>query len=62
MTNREDTDMVTILMDNLRSPFYRVGPPTSWEGRACHVMELVRRDMASPLATDEFTAAVPSDH
>jgi len=25
-------------------------------------MELVRRDVASPLATDEFTAAVPSDH
>ena len=27
LTNREDTDMVTELMRNLRSPFYRVGPP-----------------------------------
>jgi choline monooxygenase len=62
VTNREDTDMVTVLMGNLRSPFYRVGPPSSWEGRAAHVMELVRRDVASPLAPDEFTAAVPSDH
>ena len=62
MTNQEDTEMVTILMDNLRSPFYRVGPPTSWEGRDCHVMELVRRDVASPLAADEFTATLPSDH
>ena len=32
MTNEEDTDMVTVLMENLRSPFYRVGPPSAWEG------------------------------
>ena len=57
-TNREDTDMVTVLMHNLRSPFYRVGPPTSWEGRAAHIMRLVRQDMATPLAPDEFEGAV----
>jgi choline monooxygenase len=56
ITNGEDTDMVTNLMRNLRSPFYRVGPPTSWEGRAAHVMKLVRQDVATPLAPDEFTA------
>ena len=55
LTNKEDTDMVTVLMKNLRSPFYRVGPPTTWEGRAAHVMKLVRADVATPLATDEFT-------
>jgi choline monooxygenase len=55
-TNREDTDTVTRLMTNLRSPFYRVGPPTTWEGRAAHVMRLVRADVATPLAPDEFTA------
>ena len=54
VTNKEDTDMVTVLMGNLRSPFYRVGPPTIWEGRAAHVMKLVRADVATPLATDEF--------
>jgi choline monooxygenase len=54
LTNREDTDMVTELMRNLRSPFYRVGPPTTWEGRAAHVMRLVRQDVATPLASDEF--------
>jgi len=53
-TNQEDTDMVTELMRNLRSPFYRVGPPTTWEGRAAHVMGLVRQDVATPLAPDEF--------
>ena len=53
-TNREDTDMVTELMRNLRSPFYRVGPPTTWEGRAAHVMRLMRQDVATPLAPDEF--------
>jgi choline monooxygenase len=56
LTNREDTDMVTELMRNLRSPFYRVGPPTTWEGRAAHVMMLVREDVATPLAAGEFTA------
>jgi phenylpropionate dioxygenase-like ring-hydroxylating dioxygenase large terminal subunit len=61
-TNKEDTDMVTVLMDNLRSPFYRVGPPSVWEGRAAHVMRLIRDDMASPLEADEFTAAFPPDH
>jgi choline monooxygenase len=55
LTNQEDTDMVTVLMQNLRSPFYRVGPPTLWEGRAAHVMQLIREDVATPLATDEFT-------
>jgi choline monooxygenase len=48
--------MVTELMRNLRSPFFRVGPPTTWEGRAAHVMRLVRDDMGTPLAPDEFTA------
>ena len=54
LTNAEDTDMVTKLMTNLRSPFFRVGPPTLWEGRAAHVMRLVREDVATPLAADEF--------
>jgi phenylpropionate dioxygenase-like ring-hydroxylating dioxygenase large terminal subunit len=58
-TNKEDTDMVTVLMENLRSPFYRVGPPTTWEGRAAHMMKLVREDVARPLADDEFTAPIP---
>lgn len=55
VTNQEDTDMVTELMRNLRSPFYRVGPPSIWEGRAAHVMRLVREDVATPLSPDEFT-------
>lgn len=54
ITNQEDTDMVTILMENLHSPFYRVGPPTTWEGRAAHVMQRIREDVATPLAPDEF--------
>jgi phenylpropionate dioxygenase-like ring-hydroxylating dioxygenase large terminal subunit len=54
LTNKEDTDMVTNLMYNLRSPFFRVGPPTTWEGRAAHLMKLVREDVATPLAPDEF--------
>jgi choline monooxygenase len=53
-TNEEDTNMVTQLMRNLRSPFYRVGPPTRWEGRAAHFMRNVRNDVATPLAPDEF--------
>ena len=60
-TNKEDTDMVTILMENLRSPFYRVGPPTTWEGRAAHIMGLVREDMATPLADDEFDGPIAED-
>ena len=56
-TNQEDTDMVTVLMGNLRSPFYRVGPASIWEGRAAHVMKTVRADVASPLAPDEFVGA-----
>jgi len=60
-TNAEDTTMVTVLMGNLRSPFYRVGPPSTWEGRAAHVMSLIRDDVASPLAANEFTATVPHD-
>jgi choline monooxygenase len=57
-TNKEDTDMVTELMRNLRSPFYRVGPPTTWEGRAAHFMRNVRQDIATPLAPDEFDGAL----
>jgi phenylpropionate dioxygenase-like ring-hydroxylating dioxygenase large terminal subunit len=57
-TNKEDTDMVTVLMENLRSPFYRVGPPTSWEGRAAHLMRLIREDVATPLAPDEFDGPI----
>lgn len=60
VTNREDTDMVTVLMQNLRSPFYRVGPASTWEGRAAHVMKTVRADVATPLADDEFTAPLPA--
>jgi choline monooxygenase len=58
LTNREDTDMVTILMANLHSPFYRVGPPSAWEGRAAHVMRKIREDVATPLAPDEFDGPV----
>ena len=54
VTNTEDTSMVTLLMENLRSPFYRVGPPSVWEGRAAHLMKLIRVDVAEPLAPDEF--------
>jgi phenylpropionate dioxygenase-like ring-hydroxylating dioxygenase large terminal subunit len=54
LTNKEDTDMVTVLMKNLRSPFARVGPPSTWEGRAAHVMQLIRVDVATPLGADEF--------
>lgn len=57
-TNQEDTNMVTVLMNNLRSPFYRVGPASTWEGRAAHVMKLVRADVATPLASDEFDGPV----
>ena len=57
LTNKEDTDMVVSLMANLRSPFFRVGPPTTWEGRAAHLMKLVREDVATPLAADEFNGA-----
>ena len=56
-TNMEDTDMVTVLMGNLKSPFYRVGPASTWEGRAAHVMKMVRNDVATPLASDEFVGA-----
>ena len=56
-TNMEDTDMVTVLMGNLKSPFYRVGPASTWEGRAAHVMKMVRTDVATPLASDEFVGA-----
>jgi choline monooxygenase len=58
VTNKEDTDMVTNLMGSLRSPFYRVGPPTTWEGRAAHVMKMIRADVATPLAVDEFDGPV----
>ncbi|HVM68008.1 MAG TPA: RHO alpha subunit C-terminal catalytic domain-containing protein, partial [Acidimicrobiales bacterium] len=59
VTNAEDTAMVTVLMGNLRSPFYRVGPASAWEGRAGHIMQLVREDTATPLAPDEFTGPDP---
>ena len=58
VTNLEDTTMVTELMKNLRSPFYRVGPASTWEGRAAHIMKLVRADVATPLADDEFDGPV----
>ena len=58
ITNKEDTDMVTVLMGNLRSPFYRVGPPTMWEGRAAHVMKAIRNDVSTPLAADEFDGPI----
>ncbi|MXW97285.1 MAG: aromatic ring-hydroxylating dioxygenase subunit alpha [Acidimicrobiaceae bacterium] len=61
VTNREDTDMVTVLMNNLRSPFYRVGPASTWEGRAAHVMKMVRADVATPLAADEFSGPLPAN-
>ena len=53
-TNKEDTDMLKILMTNLRSPFYRVGPPSTWEVRAVHLWRTVREQLATPLAPDEF--------
>ena len=53
-TNREDTEMLLVLMDNLRSPFYRVGPASTWEVRAANLWEVVRRQVATPLAPDEF--------
>ncbi|MGW1992948.1 aromatic ring-hydroxylating oxygenase subunit alpha [Embleya sp. NPDC001921] len=58
LTNKEDTDMVTVLMENLRSPFYRVGPPSAWEGRAQHMMRQIRQDVATPLAADEFDGPI----
>jgi choline monooxygenase len=61
LTNKEDTDMVTRLMENLRSPFYRVGPPSAWEGRAQHMMRLIRQDVATPLDADEFEGPVDKD-
>ena len=54
LTNAEDTDMVIHPDGQPASPFFRVGPPTLWEGRAAHVMRLVRIDVATPLAPDEF--------
>jgi choline monooxygenase len=53
-TNIEDTNMVGLTMANLRSPLYSVGPPSKWEGRAVHIDRLVREDVATPLAVDEF--------
>lgn len=61
LTNKEDTDIVMQLMENLRSPFYRVGPPSTWEGRAQHMMRLIRQDVATPLAPDEFDGPVDGD-
>ena len=53
-TNLEDTEMLRILMDNLRSPFCRVGPASTWEVRATHLWETLRRQLDTPLAPDEF--------
>lgn len=33
LTDEEDTGITIQLMENLRSPRYRVGPPSAWEGR-----------------------------
>jgi hypothetical protein len=53
-TNREDTDMLLVLMENLRSQLFRVGPPAAWEVRAVHLWKTVREQLATPLADDEF--------
>ena len=53
-TNLEDTEMLQILMDNLRSPFCRVGPASTWEVRATHLWETLRHQLDTPLAPDEF--------
>ena len=53
-TNIEDTNMVALTMANLRSPLYAVGPASKWETRAIHIDRLVRADVATPLAVDEF--------
>jgi choline monooxygenase len=53
-TNHEDTEMLLVLMENLRSPFYRVGPASTWEVRAEHLWPTVRQQVATPLAPDEF--------
>ena len=54
LANQEDTDMLTILMDQMRSPFYRPGPAAAWEGRIAQIMRLLRTDVETPLASDEF--------
>ena len=56
-TNTEDTDMIAVLMDGLRSPFLHVGPAASWERRSAHVMDLVRAETAREVAPGEFTHA-----
>jgi len=56
-TNIEDTDMVALTMRNLRSPLYAVGPPSKWETRAVHIDRLVRADVQTPLADDEFVTS-----
>ena len=53
-TNLEDTEMLQILMDNLRSPFARAGPASTWEVRATHLWDTVRGLLDTPLAPDEF--------
>ena len=53
-TNLEDTEMLQILMENLRSPFFRVGPASTWEVRATRLWDTVRRLLDTPLAPDEF--------
>ena len=53
-TNLEDTEMLQVLMDNLRSPFARAGPASIWEVRATRLWETLRRQLDTPLAPDEF--------
>lgn len=48
-------------MENLRSSFYRVGPPGLWEGRTQHMTRTIRRDVAMPLDPDEFDGSVDKD-
>jgi phenylpropionate dioxygenase-like ring-hydroxylating dioxygenase large terminal subunit len=55
-TNIEDTNMVTLTMQNLRSPLYAIGPASKWETRAVHIDRLIRADVETPIAEDEFVA------
>ena len=58
LANQEDTDMITILMENVRSPFYRAGPAATWEGRIAQILRLLRSDVETPLAPDEFEGSI----
>lgn len=54
-TNYEDTEMLLVLIGNLPTPLYRMGPASTWEVRAIHLWETVRQHLDTPLATDEFS-------